>query len=195
MLFLQLKTIFKVTVPMDIKLANSPDRLFFSWENLGDLEIGRPNLGQMAPVLIYRLMQYSLKSVLAEKLGPEGTREVFIAAGRLAGEEYCRQLLDTQLELDKFIVELTKKLEEWKIGLLEIEDIQRDTLEMTLTVAEDLDCSGLPKCNQTLCDYDEGFLAGILKAYTGKDFSVKEIACWALGDRICRFKVTVKHSS
>jgi hypothetical protein len=89
-------------------------------------------------------------------------------------------------------VELTKKLAEWKIGLLEVEDIRRDVLEMTLTVAEDLDCSGLPKSDQTLCDYDEGFLSGILKAYTGKDFQVEEIACWALGDRVCRFNVSVK---
>jgi predicted hydrocarbon binding protein len=173
-------------------VANNAGSLFFCWENLGDLEIGRPNLGLMAPVLIYRLMQYSLKTVLAEKLGPDETRAIFVEAGRLAGEEYCRQLMDTQLDLDRFLVELTKKLAEWKIGLLEIEDIRRDVLEMTLTVAEDLDCSGLPKSDQTLCDYDEGFLAGILKAYTGKDFQVEEIACWALGDRICRFKVTVK---
>jgi predicted hydrocarbon binding protein len=173
-------------------VADNAGTLFFCWENLGDLEIGRPNLGLMAPVLVYRLMQYSLKTVLAKKLGPEETKAIFIEAGRLAGEEYCRQLLDTQLDLDRFLVELTKKLADWKIGLLEIEDLRRDVLEMTLTVAEDLDCSGLPKSDQTLCDYDEGFLAGILKAYTGKDFQVEEIACWALGDRICRFKVTVK---
>jgi uncharacterized protein len=172
-------------------VAENAGGLFFCWENLGDLEIGRPSLGLMAPVLVYRLMQYSLKAVLAEKLGPAETRQIFIQAGRLAGEEYCRQLLDTQLDLDRFLVELSKKLAEWKIGLLEIEDIQRDVLEMTLTVSEDLDCSGLPKSDQTLCDYDEGFLAGILKAYTGSDFKVEEIACWALGDRICRFKVTV----
>lgn len=176
-------------------MANNAGSLFFCWENLGDLEIGRPNLGLMAPVLIYRLMQYSLKTVLAEKLGPDETKAIFVEAGRLAGEEYCRQLLDTQLDLDKFLVELTKKLADWKIGLLEIEDIRRDVLEMTLTVAEDLDCSGLPKSDQTLCDYDEGFLAGILKAYIGKDFQVEEIACWALGDRICRFKVSVKQPS
>ncbi len=91
-------------------------------------------------------------------------------------------------------MELSKKLAEWKIGILEIEDIERETLEMTLTVSEDLDCSGLSKSDQTLCDYDEGFLAGILKAYTGKDFKVEEIACWALGDRVCRFKVTVGHT-
>lgn len=176
-------------------MANNASTLFFCWENLGDVEIGRPNLGFMAPVLVYRLMQYSLKAVLAEKLGSDETKVIFINAGRLAGEEFCRNVLDTDLDLDKFLVDLTKKLLDWKIGVLEIEDIQPDILEMTLTVAEDLDCSGLPVSDQTMCDYDEGFLAGILKAYTGKDFQVEEIACWATGDRVCRFKVTVIHST
>jgi uncharacterized protein len=170
-------------------VADNAGTLFFCWENLGDVEIGRPNLGLMAPVLVYRLMQYSLKAILAKRLGPEETKEIFINAGRLAGEEFCRSILDPDLDLDKFLVELSKKLLDWKIGVLEIEDIQPDILEMTLAVAEDLDCSGLPVSEQTLCDYDEGFLAGILKAYTGKDFQVEEISCWALGDRLCRFKI------
>jgi uncharacterized protein len=175
-------------------VANDANPLFFCWEDLGNLEIGRPHLGLMAPVLVYRLMQYSVKAVLAKKLDPEEIRNIFIEAGRLAGEEFCHQFLDTQLTLDKFFMELSKKLEEWKIGILEIEDIEPETLEMTLTVSEDLDCSGLSKRDQTMCDYDEGFLAGILKAYTGKDFKVEEVACWATGDRVCRFKVTVLHA-
>lgn len=171
-----------------------PDKanpLFFCWENLGDLEIGRPNLGGMAPVLVYRLMQYALKAVLAQRVGLAASKEIFIQAGRLAGEEFCRNVLDTNLPLEQFFQELGHKLEEWKIGILKIEDIQPDTLEMTLTVAEDLDCSGLNVCDQTLCDYDEGFLAGILTAYADREFAVEEISCWATGDRICRFKVTV----
>ncbi len=122
-------------------------------------------------------------------MGPEETKAIFIDAGRLAGEEFCRNLLNTQLDFDKFLAELQKTLVDLKIGILRIEEINGDSLEMTLTVAEDLDCSGLPKSDQTVCDYDEGFLAGILKAYTGKDFRVEEIDCWATGDRVCRFKV------
>ena len=54
-----------------------------------------------------------------------------------------------------------------------------------------MDCSGLPLSEETICDYDEGFIAGVLKAYTGKDFFVKEVDCWATGDRVCRFAVKV----
>jgi uncharacterized protein len=37
--------------------------------------------------------------------------------------------------------------------------------------------------------YDEGFISGILKAYSGRDFRVREVDCWATGDRVCRFDV------
>ena len=45
----------------------------------------------------------------------------------------------------------------------------------TLTLAEDLDCSGLPVCQETVCTYDEGFLSGLLSEYTGRKFEVKEV--------------------
>lgn len=50
-------------------------------------------------------------------------------------------------------------------------------MSFTVTVSEDLDCSGLPITGTTVCDYDEGFLSGILEVYTGKPFQVKEIDC------------------
>ena len=62
-------------------------------------------------------------------------------------------------------------------------------MEFTLTIAEDLDCSGLPVSSETVCNYDEGFIKGILEAYTKREFSVTEINCWANGDRVCRFKI------
>ncbi len=65
-------------------------------------------------------------------------------------------------------------------------------MEFILTVAEDLDCSGLPFADETVCEYDERFIAGVLEAYTGRVFDAREIDCWASGERTCRFKVTAK---
>jgi len=62
-------------------------------------------------------------------------------------------------------------------------------LNFTLTVAEDLDCSGLPVFQETICTYDEGFISGLLSEYTGREFDVKEVDCWCSGDRVCRFDV------
>ena len=58
---------------------------------------------------------------------------------------------------------------------------------------EDLDCSSLPITGETVCNYDEGFLAGILKVYTKKEYVVTEVDCWATGSRVCRFEASVKN--
>lgn len=52
---------------------------------------------------------------------------------------------------------------------MRIEKFDMNTGEAILTVGEDLDCSGLPFTGETVCNYDEGFLAGILKEYTKKE--------------------------
>jgi predicted hydrocarbon binding protein len=40
-----------------------------------------------------------------------------------------------------------------------------------------------------VCQYDEGFIGGILDTYVGRPFSVREVDCWASGERVCRFEV------
>lgn len=167
----------------------------FSWEDLGDVNVGRPNLGQLVPVLVYRLFQYTMRDTLITEFDVATANNIFIKAGKLAGEHFCKNVLNTGLEFNEFIAELQKTLKDLKIGILRVEKADLESLEMTLTVAEDLDCSGLPISEETVCDYDEGFIAGILKAYTGKDFHVKEIDCWATGDRVCRFSVKVLQTS
>jgi predicted hydrocarbon binding protein len=163
----------------------------FSWSDLGDVEFGRPNLGQSVPVLLYRLLQHTLRDILITKYDVKTASNLFIKAGKLAGEHFCKNVLNTDLEFNKFVAELQQTLEDLKIGLLKVEKSDLSTFEMTLTVAEDLDRSGLPLSEKTVCDYNEGFIAGILKAYTGKDFLVKEMNGWASGDRVCRFIVKV----
>ncbi len=164
----------------------------FSWEDLGDLELGRPNLGSMTSVVCYRLMEYTFKDVLCKEFGSEKTSEIFIAAGRLAGEHFCKNVLNPDLPFDEFIADLGQKLIELKIGVLRIEEADEASGNITLTVSEDLDCSGLPLYGETVCDYDEGYLAGILFVFTGKEFEVKEVDCWATGDRTCRFHACLK---
>jgi len=160
----------------------------FTWENLGDIKEGRGNLGDEMPVLVYRLMQFTILDVLTREFGREKANNYIREAGRLAGKEFTRNVLDLSVDLSTFVANLQKALKELKIGILRIESIDEDAREITLTVAEDLDCSGLPITDETVCDYDEGFISGILHEYTGKNFTVREIDCWANGDRVCRFK-------
>ena len=42
-----------------------------SWDILGDLNIGRPNLGPLTRVEVYRLMQFTFRDVLEQRLIPE----------------------------------------------------------------------------------------------------------------------------
>ncbi|MCP4553652.1 MAG: 4-vinyl reductase [Bacteroidetes bacterium] len=161
----------------------------FKWEHIGDLSEGRPNLGGETSVVVYRLMQYTFKDVFSKELGKQKTAELFVKAGLLAGKEFCRNVLDTSLGFSEFIANLKNKLMTLKVGILRIEEADEKKLQFILTVSEDLDCSGLPIFDEAVCDYDEGFIAGILEEYAGKKFIAKEIDCWATGDRTCRFEV------
>jgi hypothetical protein len=162
----------------------------FQWKDLGDIEGGRPNLGNLVNVAVYRLMQYTMRDVLNRNLSVEKATEVLREAGWLAGTEFCKNVLNSSLPFNEFIAELQEKLLTLKIGIFRIEKTDFEKMEFILTVSEDLDCSGLPPANETVCEYDEGFIAGILESYTGRKFDAREIDCWASGERTCRFKAT-----
>ena len=159
----------------------------FSWENLGDISEGRADLGEEMPVLVYRLMQFTMLDILSKDFGNEKAGDYFRRAGFLAGSEFAKNLLDLTVDLNAFLSQLAQVLADNKIGILRMEALDPDTGNLVLTVGQDLDCSGLPITDETVCHYDEGFIAGILNAYTGKEYNVREIDCWASGDRVCRF--------
>ena len=167
----------------------------FRWKDLGDIEKGRPNLGANVPVLAYRLLQYTIRDVLTSDLGAETAGEILVKSGKLAGKQFCENMLDKRLGFNEFISQLQRILKEQAMGLLRIETADLENMHFTLTVAEDLDCSGLPCTDEVVCQYDEGFIAGILEAYTGKAYLAKEIDCWASGDRVCRFDVRMVQKS
>jgi len=164
----------------------------FKWENLGDIKTGRGALGEEMPVLVYRLMQYTMLDVLSTEYGSDRANEFFRAAGYLAGIEFAKYNLNLKVDFSTFISELQEKLKELKIGILRIENFNGEDGSLVLTIGEDLDCSGLPITNETVCIYDEGFISGIIESYTGKKYDVREIDCWASGDRVCRFTGKVK---
>ena len=149
----------------------------------------RGNLGDELPVAVYRLLEYSLKETLRERYGKQTQIELFRDAGHRAGVCFAKKALDMTLPLDPFVSHLQKTLQEMKIGVLRIESIDENTGRIYLTVSEDADCSGLPILGETVCNYDEGFLAGVLSTYFGKPYTAVEIDCWATGDRVCRFRV------
>ena len=173
---------------MENVFMSGKDHSTFSWENLGNIGEGRGDLGNEMPVLVYRLMQFTMFDVLTKDFGKEKANEYLRKAGHLAGSEYAKNTLDLKVDFGTFVANLQKSLQELKVGILRMEAFNADTGEIVLTVGQDLDCSGLPITNETVCDYDEGFIAGILEMYTGKAYKVREVDCWASGDRVCRFR-------
>ena len=155
-------------------------------------ENSRGNLGEELPVLVYRLLEYSLKEELIRRYGKDEQVEVFRSAGRMAGEYFTKNMLNLDQPMDQFVNELQNKMKELKIGVLRIEDVDEESGKIILTVAEDADCSGLPVLGETVCNYDEGFSAGILSVYSGKQYTAIEVDCWATGDRVCRFQANVE---
>ena len=163
----------------------------FSWEFLGDINLGRPNLGLTTRLEIYRLMQFVLRDVLERHLGTKKTDEIFYEAGKLAGTEFYKKYLGEVNDFNEFIKNLQSQLREMGIGILRVEKADIEKGSLILTVSEDLDCSGLPELDYEICVFDEGFISGILESFTGRQFRVKEVDCWCTGDRTCRFSAEV----
>jgi uncharacterized protein len=168
------------------------DESQFEWSMLGDISEGRPNLGPMVHVAVYRLMQFTLRDLLIRDFGVEKADQIIFEAGKKAGQEYCHNVLTEKKDLDGLFAELQSTMKELGIGIFRVESADYDKGSFVVTVAEDLDCSGIPMCSEQICTYDEGFIAGLLLAYSGKDFQVKEVDCWCSGGRVCRFNVDPK---
>lgn len=163
----------------------------FSWELLGDTGEGRPNLGEMINIKVYRLMQYTFRDALEKEYGTEAADRMFIEAGRLAGAQFLKHVVGGAKDFPGLAAALQDAFRALKIGVLRIEQAEPPFEEILLTIAEDADCSGLPELDYEFCRYDEGFIEGILEGFTGVGYDVREIDCWCTGDRVCRFRAKV----
>ena len=164
----------------------------FDWTMLGQINLGRPNLGFKTDVAVYRLMQYTLRDVLIREFGVEKADRAFFEAGKLAGQAYYKNVLTQKKDLNDFFADIQRTMKELNIGIFRVESSDPERGSFVVVVEEDLDCSGIPFCSEQICTYDEGFIAGLLLEYSGKDYNVKEVDCWGSGARVCRFTVVPK---
>lgn len=163
--------------------------------NLGEidnLKAARKNLGDEMPVYIYRLFLSSIRKELEYRYGKKEMIDILRSTGRTSGEKFAKEFLNLELPMNEFIADLKSSLEAHKIGILRMEKLDETTGDAVITIGEDIDCSGLPVTGETVCNYDEGMLEGILREYTKKEYNVTEIDCWATGSRVCRFEAVVK---
>ncbi len=166
----------------------NPDRKYeFTWNLLGDIAQGRPNLGTTTRLEVYRLMQFTFRDLLEQKYGSAAADEIFYQAGKLAGVEFYKHFLGNVVDYHEFVKQLQQVLKDMGIGILRVEQANLAAGSFVITVSEDLDCSGLPELDYEICKYDEGFIAALMESFSGKRFVVKEVDCWCTGDRTCRF--------
>ena len=170
-------------------------KVVFDAKRFGDISAGRENLGPDMPVAVYRLLMYNLMDELKDRFDDEEANDIMRATGFRAGINLGDQLLKKTDDFNAFIVDLQETLKNLRIGIVRIESADLEKLNFVLTVSEDLDCSGLPMADDTVCIYDEGFISGLLYHATGKVFKVKEVDCWANGDRTCRFEASAQESN
>lgn len=170
-----------------------PERRYkFSWDFIGDIETGRPNLGNTTRVEIYRLFQFTLRNVMEEEFGSEKTDWLLYKSGYLAGTHFCEKFVGHYELFGDYIAKVQEVLEELNVGILRIEKANLEASLFTLTIAEDLNSSGLPDMGHEVCTYNEGFVAAIFKLFSGQDLDVKEVDCWCTDDRTCRFEIKPK---
>ena len=74
------------------------------------------------PVLVYRLLEYSMNDVLFKNFGIEKTDEIFRQAGYLAKCEFAKNALPLDID-ETFISTLVQTLETLKVGILRLENL------------------------------------------------------------------------
>jgi len=159
----------------------------FNWGLLGNIQDGRPNLGQTTRLETYRLMQFTFRDILEQRYGAEEADRIFFEAGKLSGQEFYENVIKTSSSFENLFNQLQQILSDMNIAIFRVEKTDLENGQFVLTMSEDLDCSGLPELDFEFCTYDEGFISGLLEGYSGDAFHVKEIDCWTTGDRTCRF--------
>ena len=98
------------------------NRLYaFDWKYIGDMELGRPNLGKTARLEIYRLFQYTLRDVLETEYGTEQSDRLLYKAGFLAGTEFCKRYVGECASFSDFVAKVQAALEEMNVGILHVE--------------------------------------------------------------------------
>ncbi len=161
----------------------------FSWiGTIGEnMSVARPSLGPSLRLEVYRLLQFCMRDVLEQHYGTATTDELFREAGQLAGKAFFSKFCSGAKDLNELVRMLDQKFHEYGVGILRMEKVDMVNMRFTMTVDEDLDCSGLPDVQDVVCIYDEGFIQGILESFTGQKFEVREVDCWCKGSRTCRF--------
>jgi hypothetical protein len=137
----------------------------FSWVDLGDIETGRPHLGPMVPVLVYRLLQYTLRDVLIQEINAEKAKDCSSSPGRMAGTFFPTYLTETAINDSRQLQALKNLKMESYVWRDRLRESRYDPYGR-----RGPDCSGLPLLNAVVCVYYRGSLRDSQGLF-GREFS------------------------
>lgn len=155
---------------------------------IGDIQRGRPTLGDTMSIAVYRMVVDSIKTAVATECGVEKMAEIIYRAGEHAGRVMFSNFLRNLHDEDELFEKIKDLFLIFKIGLFEVVSKDDENRVFVFNIAEDLDCSGLPEDGTTKCMFDEGMLSGILREFYGRSYITRELNCWGLGDESCVFR-------
>ncbi|AWB09798.1 hypothetical protein TDSAC_0422 [Thermodesulfobium acidiphilum] len=147
-------------------------------DKIGNIDAGRPNLGLLMPVFMYRFFFISVQEKLKERFGQSEADRVLFDAGFLAGNEFCETFISAEGDVKKFLVSLQTAFKEQRLGVLQLEDMDLNSLYFEISILEDVYCSGVEHSDRFVCSMCEGFLAGIFSFYFKRIFEAKELEAW-----------------
>ncbi|MEG2139375.1 MAG: 4-vinyl reductase [Bilophila sp.] len=161
----------------------------FTWSMVGDADLGRPNLGAMVRVEAHRLVLYSLRDLLEEKLGTNQCDELYKEVGKRTGTTFYELCCGHTSTFEDFTESLIYAFRYMGIGMFEIEAVGIGAWSFLVTISEDLARSGVEDMSNNSCIYYEGFLAGLFEAFAHMEFDVQTLHCWTRTESACRFSV------
>ncbi|WP_448589376.1 hypothetical protein [Thermodesulfobium sp.] len=146
-------------------------------DRVGNLDAGRPNLGLLMPVFMCRFFLISVQEKLREKFGQLEADKVFYEAFFLAGNEFCEKFVSHEGDVKKFLISLQTSFKDQRLGILQLEDIDLNSLYFEVSLLEDVFCSGIQQ-EEHLLSLSEGFLAGIFSFYFKRIFEARALSLW-----------------
>jgi hypothetical protein len=87
-------------------------------------------------------MQLTFHDVINQEFDTASAERIYFKAGDLEGKELFNALITEKKDFNTFVKGLQELLATLRIGTLRIEKADLENLELTLTVADGLECSG-----------------------------------------------------
>lgn len=163
----------------------------FKLSSIGDTS-KRTTLGPTVGVEMFRILRQSMVDLISINLGKEEAEKAIYMAGKAVGGEIGNVFLSEVKDLDGLVTKVTGILKDLKVGLFKVVSADPDNGRFVVAVDECVSCSGTPTIGETICSFEGGIIAGILKFFLKKEVKAVETKCWAKGDNTCEFDVTVQ---